>query len=68
MAHDGDEHPRQRPPHAHRAALNVGIGDAAAFAGVPMLDRFADDVTALIRTGDELLVEPEMGRVTILNR
>ena len=32
------------------------------------LDRFDGDITALIRTGDELLVEPELGRVTILSR
>jgi predicted aconitase with swiveling domain len=48
--------------------VNPIMAQGAAFAGVPMLDRFADDVTALIRTGDELLVEPEMGRVTILSR
>jgi predicted aconitase with swiveling domain len=48
--------------------VNPIMAQGAAFAGVPLLDRFDGDVTALIRTGDELLVEPEPGRVTILNR
>jgi predicted aconitase with swiveling domain len=48
--------------------VNPIMAQGAAFAGVPLLDRFDGDVTALIRTGDELLVEPELGRVTILNR
>jgi uncharacterized protein len=34
-----------------------------------MVDRFEDgDPTALIRTGDELHIEPDAGLVTILNR
>ena len=34
-----------------------------------MVDRFEDgDITKLIRTGDELLVDPESGSVKILNR
>ena len=48
--------------------VNPIMAQGAAFAGVPLLDRFDGDVTALIRSGDELLVEPEAGRVTILNR
>jgi predicted aconitase with swiveling domain len=48
--------------------VNPILAQGAAFAGVPLLDRFDGDVTALIHTGDELLVEPENGRVTILNR
>ncbi|HEU4548461.1 MAG TPA: DUF126 domain-containing protein [Rhizomicrobium sp.] len=48
--------------------VNPIMAQGAAFAGAPLLDRFDGDVTALIRTGDELLVEPELGRVTILNR
>jgi len=48
--------------------VNPIMVQGAAFAGVPLLDRFDGDVTALIRTGDDLLVEPGEGRVTILNR
>lgn len=48
--------------------VNPIMAQGAAFAGVPLLDRFDGDVTALIRTGDELLVEPVEGRVTILSR
>ena len=34
-----------------------------------MVDRFeAGDPTALIRTGDEIRIEPDKGLVTILNR
>jgi len=34
-----------------------------------MVDRFeAGDPTTLIRTGDELRIEPAVGLVTILNR
>ena len=47
--------------------VNPILAQGAAFGGVPLLDRFADgDVTTLVRTGDALLVEPELGRVTIL--
>ena len=48
--------------------VNPIMVQGAAFAGVPLLDRFDGDVTTLIRTGDDLLVEPGEGRVTILNR
>jgi predicted aconitase len=41
----------------------------AAFAELPMVDRFETGCpTTLIRTGDELHVEPARGLVTILNR
>jgi len=34
-----------------------------------MVDRFeAGDVTKLFRTGDELLIDPELGNVTIVKR
>ena len=48
--------------------VNPIMAQGAAFAGVPLLDRFDGDVTALIGTGDEVLVEPELGRVTIMSR
>jgi predicted aconitase with swiveling domain len=49
--------------------VNPIVAQGAAFGDLSLLDRFADgDVTSLIETGDELLVEPSAGRVTILNR
>jgi predicted aconitase with swiveling domain len=48
---------------------NTILAQGAAFADLPMLDRFeAGPPTTLIRMGDELLLEPANGRVTILNR
>jgi len=48
---------------------NTILAQGGAFADMAMCDRFEDgDVTRLIQTGDELLVEPEAGLVTILNR
>jgi uncharacterized protein len=48
--------------------VNPILAQGAAFANLAMIDRFEADITTLIRTGDELLVEPESGQVTILNR
>ena len=48
--------------------VNPIIAQNAAFAGVALVDRFADDVTALFRTGDALRVDPSAGLVEILNR
>jgi predicted aconitase with swiveling domain len=48
---------------------NTILAQGAAFADMTMLDRFeAGPPTTLIRSGDELLLEPAEGRVTILNR
>jgi len=48
---------------------NTILAQGAAFAGMTMMDRFdAGPPTTLIRTGDELHIEPARGRVTILNR
>lgn len=48
---------------------NTILAQGAAFADMTMLDRFeAGPPTTLIRTGDELLLEPAEGLVTILNR
>jgi hypothetical protein len=48
-------------------AGNTILAQGAAFADLPMCDRFEDgDVTRLIRTGDRLLVDPSAGQVTIL--
>ena len=50
-------------------SVNPILAQGAAFANLALVDRFANgDVTALFRTGDELRVEPQAGRLTILNR
>jgi len=48
--------------------VNPILAQGAAFGAVTMVDRFEGDVTDLIRTGDELRIEPAGGAVTILNR
>lgn len=48
---------------------NTILAQGAAFADLTMADRFeGGPPTSLIRNGDELLVEPAKGQVTILNR
>lgn len=48
---------------------NTILAQGAAFADMTMVDRFErGDPTTLIRTGDELRIEPAEGRVTVLNR
>ena len=47
---------------------NTILAQGAALANLTMCDRFADgDVTQLIKTGDEVVVDPENGLVTVLN-
>ncbi len=48
--------------------VNPILAQGAAFAGVALVDRFEGDVTELIRTGDELRIDPPAGVVEILNR
>jgi predicted aconitase with swiveling domain len=48
--------------------VNPILAQGAAFAGLVLVDRFAGDVTQLIRTGDALSIDPAAGQVTILNR
>ena len=48
--------------------VNPILAQGAAFGGVAMVDRFDGDVTELVRTGDELRVDPATGIVEILNR
>ena len=49
--------------------VNPILAQGAAFGDVALVDRFADgDVTDLIRSGDELRVDPAAGLVEILNR
>ncbi|MCL4764618.1 MAG: DUF126 domain-containing protein [Hyphomicrobiaceae bacterium] len=48
---------------------NTILAQGAAFADLTLVDRFeAGDPTRLIRTGDEIEIDPAEGRVTILNR
>ena len=50
-------------------SANTILAQGAALAGLTMCDRFDDgDVTDLIRTGDQIHVDPEKGTVTIINR
>ena len=48
--------------------VNPILAQGSAFGSVPLVDRFAGDVTQLFRTGDELRVDPAAGLVEILNR
>jgi uncharacterized protein len=48
---------------------NTILAQGAAFADLTLVDRFeAGDPTDLIRSGDEVRIEPRRGLVTILNR
>lgn len=50
-------------------AANTILAQGAALADLTLCDRFADgDVTTLIRTGDQVIVDPQAGLVTITNR
>lgn len=47
---------------------NTILAQGAALAVLPLCDRFEDgDVTRLISTGDQLIVDPDVGQVTINN-
>jgi predicted aconitase with swiveling domain len=45
---------------------NPIMAQGAAFGGIPLMDRFEGDVTALIRSGDRLRVIPARGEVIII--
>ena len=50
-------------------AANTILAQGAALADLPMCDRFEDgDVTQLLQTGDQLLVDPQVGLVMVSNR
>lgn len=49
--------------------VNPILAQGAAFANLTLVHRFeAGDVTGLIRSGDEIRIEPEAGLVTILSQ
>jgi len=57
-----------------RAPLALLLNDAnpvmaqgAAFADLPLIDRFETDITAAIRSGDRIAVDPAHGVVRILS-
>ncbi len=45
---------------------NPVMAQGAAFANLPLVDRFTADITLLIRTGDTIYVDPTAGLVRIL--
>jgi predicted aconitase with swiveling domain len=47
---------------------NPVMAQGAAFADLPFMDRFECDITAAVRTGDTLHVDPAKGVVTIEGR
>jgi len=48
---------------------NTILVQGAALAALALCDRFEDgDITKLIATGDQLVVEPQLGLVRIMNR
>jgi predicted aconitase with swiveling domain len=44
---------------------NPIMAQAAAFSGIPLIDRFERDITAAIRTGTEVEVDPAAGVVRV---
>jgi len=48
--------------------VNPILAQGTAFAGLTMVDRFESDVTDVIKSGDELRIDPAAGTVTIVNR
>lgn len=44
---------------------NPVMAQGVAFANLTLVDRFADDITALIHTGDSIYVDPAAGLVRI---
>ena len=48
---------------------NTILVQGAALADLTMCDRFEDgDITTLIQTGDQLIIDPQQGLVRIVNR
>ena len=46
---------------------NPVMAQGAAFAQLPLIDRFKTDITVVIATGDRIAVDPAQGLVRILN-
>jgi predicted aconitase with swiveling domain len=45
---------------------NPIMAQGATLAGLALVDRFECDVTAAIRTGDQVTVDPERGQVIVV--
>jgi predicted aconitase with swiveling domain len=43
---------------------NPIMAQAAAFSGIPLIDRFEEDITRAVRTGQELQLDPAAGLVS----
>jgi predicted aconitase with swiveling domain len=49
--------------------VNPILAQGAAFGNLTLVDRFEQgDVSTLFQTGDDVAIEPGLGKVTILNR
>jgi predicted aconitase with swiveling domain len=44
---------------------NTIMAQGAAFADLPMIDRFEVDITEAIRTGEHVIVDPDSGTLTV---
>lgn len=44
---------------------NPIMAQGAAFAGLTLMDRFEQDITKCLRTGDQVIVEPKQGWITV---
>jgi predicted aconitase with swiveling domain len=45
---------------------NPIMAQGAAFAGLPLLDRFERDITKVLKSGDRVRVDPVAGKVLVL--
>jgi hypothetical protein len=45
---------------------NPIMAQGAAFADLPLIDRFETDITAALRTGDQVALDPAAGTVTVV--
>lgn len=45
---------------------NPIMAQGAAFAGLPLIDRFETDITKDLKNGDEVTVDPAAGTVTLM--
>lgn len=46
-------------------ASNPIMAQGAAFAGLSFMDRFEDDITRHLKTGDSVTVDPKAGLITV---
>lgn len=46
-------------------AANPIMAQGAAFANLPLIDRFGTDITQEIETGFNVLIQPQLGKITV---